>query len=73
MDHARRPTRSSEATREAIRKLARWVHLSAVLVVILVIILLGGIGPHFYQSKPLGNAWIPSFGAGGIGVVLESS
>jgi Protein of unknown function (DUF3309) len=41
--------------------------LGLILVVILVIILLGGIGPHFYQGAP----WRPGYGLGngGIGIV----
>ena len=41
--------------------------LGLVLVVILVIVLLGGVGPHFYQGAP----WQPGygFGTGGIGIV----
>ena len=41
--------------------------LGLILVVILVIILLGGIGPHFYQGAPWGPGY--GFGTGGIGVV----
>jgi Protein of unknown function (DUF3309) len=41
--------------------------LGLILIVILVIVLLGGIGPHFYTGAP----WRPGygFGNGGIGVV----
>jgi hypothetical protein len=41
--------------------------LGIILVVILVLILLGGIGPHFYSGAP----WQPGYGYGnrGIGVV----
>jgi hypothetical protein len=41
--------------------------LGLILVVILVIVLLGGIGPHFYTGAP----WRPGygFGNGGISVV----
>jgi hypothetical protein len=41
--------------------------LGLILIVILVIVLLGGIGPHFYTGAP----WRPGYGYGngGIGVV----
>jgi Protein of unknown function (DUF3309) len=41
--------------------------LGLIIIVILVIVLLGGIGPHFYTGAP----WRPGygFGNGGIGVV----
>lgn len=41
--------------------------LGLILVVILVIVLLGGVGPYFHEGTP----WRPGygFGTGGIGVV----
>jgi hypothetical protein len=41
--------------------------LGLVLVVVLILILVGGVGPHFYTAAP----WQPGygFGNGGIGVV----
>jgi hypothetical protein len=41
--------------------------LGLILVVILVAVLLGGVGPHFYQGAP----WRPGYGFGnpGIGIV----
>jgi hypothetical protein len=41
--------------------------LGTILVIILIIVLLGGIGPHFYSGAP----WQPGygFGNGGISVV----
>ena len=41
--------------------------IGLILVIILIVILLGGVGPHFYSGAP----WQPGygFGNGGIGVV----
>jgi hypothetical protein len=41
--------------------------LGIVLVVILILVLLGGVGPHFYTGAP----WQPGYGFGnrGIGVI----
>jgi hypothetical protein len=41
--------------------------LGIVLVVILILVLLGGVGPHFYTSAP----WQPGygFGNGGVGII----
>jgi hypothetical protein len=47
------------------------MNIGAILLIILVIVLLGGIGPHFYSSAP----WQPGYGYGwgvngAVGVVL---
>lgn len=41
--------------------------LGLILLLILIVILLGGIGPHFYQGAPWGPGY--GWGNGGIGVV----
>jgi hypothetical protein len=43
------------------------VSIGLILVIILIVILLGGVGPHFYSGAP----WQPGsgFGNGGIGIV----
>ena len=41
--------------------------LGLVLVIFLVVILLGGVGPHFYSGAPWGPGY--GFGYGGIGLV----
>jgi hypothetical protein len=41
--------------------------LGLILIIVLVVILLGGVGPHFYSGAP----WQPGYGwgNGGIGIV----
>jgi hypothetical protein len=41
--------------------------LGIIILVILIIVLLGGIGPHFYQGVPWRSGY--GYGTGGIGVI----
>ena len=41
--------------------------IGLILLVILILILVGGVGPHFYSSAPWGPGY--GFGNGGIGVI----